>query len=133
MLKNKMYEKLRKYQQKSAWEKGVKLYAYEIVENVIKNYKYSSNDVNIEYNFSNIEEQMSGSSSWKEYSRGGRSLIYDIDIAQRLCTYSELKRLKKGYIEDEVRRPNKNEDWLEVQARALNQASNLVTRLYDEN
>lgn len=57
---------------------------------------------------------LNGAASWTEYSYGGCSLIYDSDIAETLCTPSELKRNKHG-----ERKPNRDEEWLDVQARAL--------------
>lgn len=47
----------------------------------------------------------------------GYSLVFDEDIARRLCTKSELLWSDNGR-----RAPNKNEQWLDVQARALYQA-----------
>jgi hypothetical protein len=58
-----------------------------------------------------------------QYSYGGCSLIYDCDIAERLCSPSELKRTRDG-----ERSPNAKEEWLDVQARALYQAARLVMR-----
>lgn len=59
------------------------------------------------------------------YNWGGSSLIYDADIAGRLCCPSELKKTRNG-----ERRPNSREEWLDVQARALYQACNRLCRLY---
>ena len=61
---------------------------------------------------------LNGADSWREYSYTDRSLIYDSDIAEILCTPSELKRNKHG-----ERKPNRDEEWLDVQARALLEAS----------
>lgn len=60
---------------------------------------------------------LNGAVSWREYSWGGRSLICDSDITETLCTPSELKRNKHG-----ERKPNRNEEWLDVQTRALCEA-----------
>ena len=68
---------------------------------------------------------MNGTSSWNEYSWGGCSMIYDRDIADRLCTVTELKRTEGGR-----REPNKRERWLDVQARALYQAEMMVLEAY---
>lgn len=54
---------------------------------------------------------------------GGCSLIYDSDIAERLCCPSELRKTHNG-----ERRPNSKEEWLDTQARALTQAANRVCR-----
>ena len=66
---------------------------------------------------------MNGASSWDQYSWGGCSLIYNSDIAERLCTPSELKQTRNG-----ERKPNANEEWLDTQARALYQASAAIAR-----
>jgi len=69
---------------------------------------------------------LNGAQNWYQYSWGGCSLIYDRDIAERLCTPSELKRTKNG-----ERRPNQNEEWLDVQARALRQAARKIEAAVD--
>ena len=51
------------------------------------------------------------------------TIIYDEDIAKRVCTPSELKKTRNG-----ERRPNSSEEWLDTQARALYQAASLVRR-----
>jgi hypothetical protein len=70
---------------------------------------------------------LNGASDWEQYSWGGCSLIYNEDIARRLCSPSELKRTRDG-----ERRPNANEEWLDTQARALFQASALLRRIIRE-
>lgn len=107
---------------RSAWDKGVKLYALELLEGLkegIEDGWYYDDDITAP----RILEKMllNGASSWSEYSWGGCSLIYDGDIAERLCTPSELKRKKGGEL-----RPNSREEWLDTQARALHQASWLI-------
>ena len=64
---------------------------------------------------------LNGARSWHDYSWGGCSLIYDRDIANRVCTISELKKTDNG-----TKRPNRREEWLDVQARALHQAEMLI-------
>lgn len=63
-----------------------------------------------------------GADGWEAYSWGGSALIYNSDIAERLCTPSELKKTRNG-----ERRPNRDEEWLDTQARALFQAANRLT------
>lgn len=60
---------------------------------------------------------LNGAGSWDAYSRGGCALVYNGDIAERYCTPSELKKCDGGN-----RRPNRFEEWLDVQTRALYQA-----------
>lgn len=97
---------------KSAWERGVDEYADELRENLREN-KLAPTEKNM----------LNGASDWKEYSWGGNSLIFNEDIARRLSSPSELKRTKNGQ-----NRPNKNEEWLDTQARALYQASRKVMK-----
>lgn len=104
---------------RSAWDKGVEKYALELLDDIIEGIDggyYDADDLNSPA----LVEKMAlnGASDWNEYSWGGSSLIYDGDIAERLCTPSELKRTRNG-----ERRPNGREDWLDTQARALYQAS----------
>ena len=66
---------------------------------------------------------LNGAADWRAYSWGCGSVAfaYDEDIASRYCTPSEFRRTHGG-----DRRPNSREEWLDVQARALSQASFLV-------
>lgn len=64
-----------------------------------------------------------GADTWKDFSEGGGALIYDGDIAKHYCTPSELKKVRGGEKE-----PNKDESWLDLQARALWQAAQLIKR-----
>lgn len=52
-----------------------------------------------------------------EQRKDRSALVYDGDIAAALCNPSELKKTRNG-----ERRPNSQEEWLDVQARALRQA-----------
>lgn len=102
---------------RSAWDKGVKLYAYELAEEL-----EIADDAEL-IKGENISKEilLNGADDWNQYSWGGSSLIYDYDIAVRLCTPSELKKTR-----DAERRPNSREEWLDVQARALNQACRII-------
>lgn len=64
---------------------------------------------------------LNGARDWAQWSWGGCGLCYDEDIAERYCTPSELARCRGG-----LRRPNRREEWLDVQARAMAQAARLV-------
>lgn len=101
---------------RSAWSKGVKQYAVELVENL------DSLDIDdLESPKIVTKALLNGADDWNQYSWSGCALIYDSDIAERLCTPSELKRTHNG-----ERRPNQSEEWLDTQARALFQASRMV-------
>ena len=102
--------------QKTAWKCGVIRYAQELAEEAA-GHTWLKTPKTIE------EALLNGASSWSEYSDGGCGLIYDADIAERLCTPSELKRSLDG-----KRNPNRRERWLDVQARALRQAAGILIR-----
>lgn len=102
---------------RSAWSRGVKTYALELLEELPHNVDYDSP-------MSLVDDMLNGARNWSQYSWGGCSLIYDEGIAKRLCTPSELRKTKNG-----ERQPNKDEQWLDCQARALNQAANNIVRV----
>ena len=102
---------------KSAWDKAVNLYAIELLEQLNKDDIFTGTT-------EDKKALLNGADSWSQFSYGGCSLIYDGDIAERTCSPSEYKKCKEG-----ERNPNKNETWLDVQARALTQASNRIVKL----
>ena len=88
----------------------------ELLEELPKNVEYGS--------IQSLEaDLLNGAQDWNQYSWGGCSLIYDEDIAKRVCTLSELKKTRNG-----ERRPNSREEWLDTQARALSQAARHIRR-----
>ena len=97
----------------SAWRKGVKTYALEMIEGR-------------EDGFSQVS-LLNGAENWRAFSYGGCSLIYDADIAERLCAPSEYAKTRQG-----ERAPNSRETWLDVQARALGQAASLIAAVAKE-
>jgi hypothetical protein len=97
---------------RSAWKRGVRAYALEMIEGA-EGELASVTDLK--------KELLNGAESWRAYSYGGCALIYDGDIAERLCAPSEYKRTREG-----ERAPNSRESWLDVQARALGQAATLI-------
>jgi hypothetical protein len=100
----------------SKWTQGVQIYAHELQEFLLENKLEPT-----------VENMLNGARSWEEYSNGGCSLIYDEDIADRLATTSEIarRRSKDGNLNSMA---NSRESWLDVQARALYQASRIVKR-----
>lgn len=94
---------------KSAWQRGVMMYVGMLLDGIETSAPLTE------------EALLNGARNWREYSWGGSALIYDQDIAHFLCTPYELRRTKNG-----LRRPNRREEWLDVQARALYQASRLL-------
>lgn len=120
----KLYQSIESEKQRSAWDKGVTKYALELVEQL-------GEQINDGY-FEELDlteskkvraALLNGAANWSQYSWGGCSLIYNSDIAERLCNPSVLKKTRNG-----ERRPNSREEWLDTQARALFQAANRVCR-----
>ena len=100
---------------RSKWGKAVLQDAQWLLENVIEGcdepYELSEKLV------------LNGASDWKQFSWDGSGLIYDAEIAEHYSTPSELKKVgfnkENMYVE---KQPNANEEWFDVQARALRQA-----------
>ena len=114
-------ETLETRKDRSAWDKGVTIYALELLEEYAERAAYEGRQA---ANTAEFKEWLkNGASDWDQYSWGGSSLIYNSDIAERLCCPSELKKTRNG-----ERRPNSREEWLDTQARALRQAAGRLTR-----
>ena len=117
-----IYGRIRRSEGFSAWDKGVRLYACELCEQIMEDINNGWIDEKDLHAPHLLEKALlNGAQDWHEYSWGGCSLIYDSDIALRLCTASQLMRTQNG-----TRKPNKNEEWLDVQARALAQAASII-------
>lgn len=104
---------------RSAWNKGVHAYALDLVEELetnVHNGYYTLDNIRTPADLEKI--LLNGATDWDQYSWGGSALCYDWQIAERLCTPSELKRTRNG-----ERKPNAHEEWLDTQARALYQAA----------
>ena len=112
MKKIEIIEKLEGIKTRSKWEKGVIVYALELLEDIGEDEEITE------------ARLLNGADNWSQYSWGGCSLIYDEDICERLATPSEQKKTKNGQY-----RPNKNEEWLDTQARALHQAALKIKRI----
>lgn len=120
----KLRESIAAEKQRSAWDKGVTQYALELVDELTEQIGGGYVDPAELVNPRALRAALlNGAADWSQYSWGGCSLIYDSDIAERLCCPSELKKTRNG-----ERRPNSREEWLDVQARALRRAASLVCR-----
>ena len=121
-LANAIIAELNTRKDRSAWDKGVTEYAVELTES-LENWDNKQPESVAELR----KMMLNGADDWKAYSWGGSSLIYNQDIAERLCSPSELKRAtNKNGLRDY---PNSREHWLDVQARALYQAANRVAEI----
>ena len=117
MKKRSNFKNLKAVKCRSAWSKGVKEYAYMLLDNIFSHSDYESIT-----NFKSLHEELLRSApNWKRFSYGGYGFISNEIIAKTLCSPSELKKCKNGML-----RPNKTEAWLDVQTRALIQAENLI-------
>lgn len=111
-----------KTRNRSAWGRGVTAYANDLLDTLEEAQGRGDFDISHILEISYLRHTMlNGASDWAQYSWGGCSLCYDGEIAERLCTPSELKRTKGGAL-----RPNRQEEWLDVQARALYQAATRI-------
>lgn len=118
-------ERLEAHPARSAWSRGVKMYAADLLEDLETAVSGGYFDMaNLLTPRMLRAALLNGAADWNQFSWGGCSLIYNEDIAERLCTPSELKKTRHG-----ERRPNAREEWLDTQARALFQAYNLIGRL----
>lgn len=99
---------------RSAWDRGVNVYALELLWEYEENYGSDACAPS-------ESDLLNGAPNWREYSWGGCSLIYNSDIAERLCSPSELKKTRNG-----EKKPNSREEWLDTQARALFQAAQRI-------
>ena len=114
----KALEELNEKRARSAWARGVGVYAAELLDDLNEWSEYEKRE-EIPTGAELEKILLNGADSWSTFSWGGSSLIYNGDIAARLCTPAELKKTREG-----ERRPNAREEWLDCQARALFQACN---------
>lgn len=114
---------------RSAWKRGVLFMADELLYDRL-NRDTLQEQVELLHSINSFDDLekllLNGAENWKEYSYGGSAEICDTVIAIKLCTKSELKRTQWG-----LKRPNKRENWLDVQARALYQANELIRDVYN--
>ena len=126
-LKNLLKEKRNKA--RSCWCRGVCDFAIDLLNNYVDVCIGCESCKKWDEFIKDAEERglqrvlLKGAKDWHNFSWGGCALIYDEDIAKTLCTPSELKRTNNG-----GKKPNKNEEWLDVQARALYQAYLIIEK-----
>ena len=114
-------KKIESVKTKSAWSRAVKDYASDIIEELTER---AGADFDFVGSPADRKDLLNGAGNWAQYSEGGCSLVYDYDIAKRVCTPYELKKTKGG-----DRDPNGRGSWIDVQSRALFQAEQLILRL----
>ena len=112
---NELRKLVAEFPNRSAWKKGVKEYADELLDNLEEKAQYYERLPKDEKELK--EWLLNGAMDCKDYSYTYCSLKYDSQIAERLCTPSELKKNEGGRLA-----PNRREGWLDVQTKALNYA-----------
>lgn len=121
-LSKAIISELGKIKCRSTWDKGVNEYAEELANDLTNWDKVPQDNAELQ------DMLLNGASDWCSYSYSGLSLVYAEMIAERLATPSEIKRLR--YKQGGMREPNARETWLDVQARALFQASQRVVKVF---
>lgn len=118
-------QKVSETKTRSAWERGVKAYAEELVEELREAVEGGYVDADDLSNRRLFERAMlNGAADWRQYSEGGCALCYDHQIAERLCAPWELRKTDGG-----CKDPNPRESWIDVQSRALHQAAQMILRV----
>lgn len=95
----------------STFDKACNQYAAELLDEFAED--HGNNSVPTK------KDLLNGAADWREYSYGGCSLIFDEDIAKRVCTPAQFAK-KFG------KKLANNETWLDVQAQALSVASQRI-------
>ncbi|MGN1128311.1 MAG: hypothetical protein ACI4T6_05075, partial [Candidatus Flemingiibacterium sp.] len=111
------------------WDRGVKIYACELLDSLAERVEWahrSGEPSPLESRATVRAALLNGAKDWYQYSYGGCSLIYDGDIAARLCTPHRLNLHDGGN-----KPPIGGGEWLDQQAVALNQASAKVLAAYN--
>lgn len=117
----KIRERLAAFKARSAWDKGVK----KIAGDLLDKYEEIVRDREGSDPVPPLTEKtvLNGAGSWEQYCYGGCAMITDTQTAETLCTPSELRRTEFGR-----KAPNSRESWMDVQVRAHVQAWVLIER-----
>jgi hypothetical protein len=105
---------------RSAWSKGVKAYAFHILANFEEWQRFNESE-SLECPELDEVTALNGAQDWNAWAYGGCGLCYDAYIAERLCTPSELKKLRGG-----ARVPAGAATWCDIEARAVRQAWRMI-------
>lgn len=106
---------------RSQWERAVRDYALEMIDQCDKKDITSYKQIPNHCNAANMKDYAIA----RALSEGGCFEIYNGDIAKRLCTPSQLKRHTR---KDGTVRDLPHESWIDVQTRAVYQAILLIKR-----
>lgn len=108
---------------RSAWDRGVRDFAVDMLESYLERRNLCIWDGLVRMGKITEEDLLDGAKDWSQYSRDGNYLIYNQDICRALCNQRDQKRTQDGKLP-----PNDQEDWLDFQARALQQAAQMVMK-----
>lgn len=111
------------------WEKAKLLYAEDFIEDLINNFEYNfdyNKNFNKDYEKEITEELLlNGAKDWREYSYGGNSLIYNIDIMNRLINpetfLDDIQTINSKY--NKLLYKNRDITILDLQALCLEEAA----------
>lgn len=106
--------------QRSAWSKGVKAYALDMLES-FEDWRKWNEEAGESVPELDERTALNGASNWRVWSYGGSGLCYNAYIAERLCTPSELRKLDGG-----ARVPAGAVTWCDIEARAAWQAWRMI-------
>lgn len=103
---------------RSAWSRGVRDYALDLIDEIAEIAIYEAS-TGAEIPVISQSLALNGASDWHQYAYGGcgAAAVYDVAIAERLCTPSELRAFHSGKL---------CQSWPSVEARALLQAWRLI-------
>lgn len=96
---------------RSYWQRGVRDYALGFMQQMEEEH----------IDHPKMKDLLNGARDWHDWAWDGCGLVYDAEIAKRLCSPSELKKTRGGEL-----RPNRQESWLDVEARAAFQAAHYI-------
>lgn len=113
-LRNKLNAK----KTRGAWSAGVKEYALMLLDD------FTDLDPVYDSIYDLYNALLNGAKDWHQYAAGGGGLVYDEAIIKTLCTPAQIKRLR--YKEGGYRQPGHSQTWIDVEARALFQAWELI-------
>lgn len=80
---------------RSAWDRGVNFYALFLLENLEERAEYEGREP--VDTFEMHDWLLGDAKLWPQFSKDGRALTCDADIAARLCTPSELRRTRGSF------------------------------------
>lgn len=119
-LADKVEEELKQLKCRSAFKKGSRNIALELVDSYRKTCRYCE-IYGKPIPELNKETLLNGADDWNAYCEGGRALIYDGDIARALATPSELARTRGGELS-----PRGYNTWMSMQVYAYKYASVMI-------